>query len=112
MREEKTQTAEEHKLQIKQLEEQHEKAKAEIRDQMTDQIIKSQETMSAALQEQSGAEELYKQRISAETLEMVHNTLESLLSDKFGLEDGAGLSSLQSYQEGKVPLASLLDEFK
>ena len=43
---------------------------------------------------------------------MVHNTLESLLSDKFGLEEGAGLSSLQSYQEGKVPLASLLDEFK
>ena len=43
---------------------------------------------------------------------MVHNTLESLLKDKFGLEDGARLSSLQSYQVGQVPLESLLDEFK
>ena len=93
------------------MKEAHEIEKTEIRDKMTDQIIKAQETMSAALQEQTGQEELYKRRISDETLEMVHNTLDSMLRDKFGLEDGSRLSSLQSYQVGQVPLASLLDEF-
>ena len=47
-----------------------------------------------------------------ETLEMVHETLEGLLRDTYGIEDGARLSSLQSYQAGQEPLACLLDEFK
>ena len=42
----------------------------------------------------------------------MHDTLEGLLRDTFKIEDGARLSSLQSYQAGQTPLATLLDEFK
>ena len=45
-------------------------------------------------------------------LTAVHTTLEGLLRDTFKIEDGARLSSLQSYQAGQTPLAALLDEFR
>ena len=47
-----------------------------------------------------------------EALQSVHGTLEGLLRDTFKIEDGARLSSLQSYQAGLTPLDSLLEEFK
>ena len=46
------------------------------------------------------------------TLVSVHDTLESVLRDTFKIEDGARLSSLQSYLAGQTPLESLLDEFR
>ena len=51
-------------------------------------------------------------RVSNEHLLSVHETLEGLLRDTFNVEDGARLSSLQSYQAGQTPLETLLDEFK
>ena len=50
-------------------------------------------------------------KANEESLEAVHYTLESVLRDTFKIEDGARLSSLQSYQAGQTPLQSLLDEF-
>ena len=51
-------------------------------------------------------------KANEETLKTVHETLEGLLKDTFKIEDGARLSSLQSYQAIPGPLATLLEEFR
>lgn len=105
------QKAKEHNAAIEKLQKEHEIALTQVKEQMTEQVIKAQETMSAALQEQTGQEEVFKKRVSSETLALVHDSLEGLLKNTFLLEDGSRLSSLESYKAGQAPLESLLDEF-
>ena len=68
--------------------------------------------MSAALQEKEEDEANTQAKSNHLTLVSVHETLEGILRDTFKVEDGARLSSLQSYQAGQTPLESLLDEFR
>ena len=79
---------------------------------MTEQVIKAQQTMQAALQEQENVGDQHAAKVSGQYLLSVHETLEGVLRDTFNVEDGARLSSLQSYQAGQTPLETLLDEFK
>ena len=61
---------------------------------MEGHVIKAQQTMQAALQEQTTDGEQVVQKAIDQALALVHETLESILRDKFKLEDGARLSSL------------------
>ena len=78
------------------------------------QVMRTQKTMQAALEESSIDGDQLLNRVNEQALISVHETLEGLLRDKFKVEDGARLSSLQSYQAvvGQSPLFTLLDEFK
>lgn len=86
--------------------------KARMEEETTTQVIKAQQTMRAALQEKEDDEANIQAKNSQITLVTVHETLEGILRDTFKIEDGARLSSLQSYQAGQTPLESLLDEFR
>ena len=101
-----------HQKIIEQFNKDAESASAKIKEEMTEQVIKAQQTMQAALQEQENVGDQHAAKVSGEYLLSVHETLEGVLRDTFNVEDGARLSSLQSYQAGQTPLETLLDEFK
>ena len=101
-----------HQKIIEQFNKDAESANAKIKEEMTEQVIKAQQTMQAALQEQENVGDQHAAKVSGEYLLSVHETLEGVLRDTFNVEDGARLSSLQSYQAGQTPLETLLDEFK
>lgn len=79
---------------------------------MTEQAKKVAKQMETALSVVTKDKETLLSQVKEESLRNVHETLEGLLRDTFKIEDGARLSSLQSYQAGQTPLATLLDEFK
>lgn len=83
-----------------------------IREEMTEQVIKSQQAMQNALQDQSADLEksLGKQQESA--LRQVHESLDAILRDLFSIEDGQRLSSVESLKAGQAPLDTLLQEYK
>ena len=101
-----------HQKIIEQFNKDAESANAKIKEDMTEQVIKAQQTMQAALQEQENVGDQHAAKVSGQYLLSVHETLEGVLRDTFNVEDGARLSSLQSYQAGQTPLETLLDEFK
>lgn len=68
-----------------------------MEEETTAQLIKVQETMQSALQEKEVDEAALASKTNELTLISVHETLEGILKDIFNIEDGARLSSLQSY---------------
>ena len=101
-----------HKSNLQQIRQESENGQSKIREEMSAQALKASQTMQTALQTLTKDKDWLITKAKEEALKSVHDTLEGLLRDTFKIEDGARLSSLQSYQAGQTPLATLLDEFR
>ena len=109
---EKEKLIDEHKDALEKVELETEGGQIKLREEMTAQALKASKTMQTALSAITLDKDQLVIKANESTLTSVHATLEGLLRDTFNIEDGARLSSLQSYQAGQTPLAALLDEFR